>query len=83
MSQETVGKAVDFAAEPKVSGPNISFIKADLTDMAQCKKIFSGADYIVMLAAKISRRSRDFESNYLHEVVFVVEVYDISPLFQF
>lgn len=51
--------AVCHEQEPKIFSKNISYIKADLTDIQDCRRIVEGVDYVMMFAAKIARRSKD------------------------
>ncbi|MFC1789593.1 NAD-dependent epimerase/dehydratase family protein [Patescibacteria group bacterium] len=40
--------------EPRVSGDNISFVKADLKNLETCKEIVKNIDYVLMFAAILS-----------------------------
>lgn len=46
-------RAVDLK-EPKVIGDNISYIKADLRNLDECKKVVKDIDYVFMFAAILS-----------------------------
>ncbi|MFH0732093.1 MAG: NAD-dependent epimerase/dehydratase family protein [Candidatus Omnitrophota bacterium] len=52
-------RAVYHAREPHVFSNNISYVKADLTNFADCKRVVEGIDYVMMFAAKINRRGSD------------------------
>lgn len=52
-------KAVYHIREPEVFSDNISYLRADLTNFADCKRIVEGVDFVMMFAAKIARRSLD------------------------
>lgn len=46
-------RAVDLR-EPKISADNISFLKADLRNLDECKKVVKDIDYLFMFAAILS-----------------------------
>lgn len=52
-------RAVYHKRKPQIFSDNISYVKADLNKYEDCRRIVEGVDYIMMLAAKIVRRSAD------------------------
>lgn len=54
-------KAIYHTREPQVLSDNISYLRADLTNLEDCKRAVEGIDYVMMFAAKIARRSANLE----------------------
>ena len=50
-------RAVVHSKKPWVKAENISYVKADLTKINDCRRVVYGMDYVLMFAAKIDRRS--------------------------
>ncbi len=55
-------RAVVHTRKPSVSAPNISYVDADLTQAADCRRAVEDIDYVLMFAAKIDRRNTGLES---------------------
>jgi GDP-L-fucose synthase len=53
-------RAVYHSNHPGVETSNITYVHADITSLDACRKLVQGIDIVLMLAAKIDRRPKNF-----------------------